>query len=160
MAVTMNDVRAILDPEEPNYVRGVALGRDALPHLQVLVQGDDLMLAEKAAHLAARIGGPRAVDVLAQAAKRPDPTVRVAAAAATQALAPGLAEKVLGDLLRDKDAGVRRSAVRSAGAIAGRPDGGRIRQLLEKASTSEVDASVRKAVRDTLQAIRFRPLPP
>jgi hypothetical protein len=159
MPVTMNDVRAILDAEEPSYVRGVALGREALPHLEVLVKGDDLMLAEKATHLAARIGGARAVDVLVQAARRPDPTVRVAAAASAEVLPPGLAEKVLDGLLRDEDTGVRRSAVRSAAVAARLPDGARIRELLEKSSVTEVDASVRKAIRDALNSIRPRPLP-
>ena len=44
MAVTMNDVKAFLDAEEPDYAMAVNLGADAHPHLQALVSGDDPML--------------------------------------------------------------------------------------------------------------------
>lgn len=48
MTVTMNDVRAQLDPDEPNYDAAVQPGAEALPVLEQLVRGDDPMLAAKA----------------------------------------------------------------------------------------------------------------
>ncbi len=41
MTVTMNDVRAQLDPDEPNYDAAVQPGAEALPVLEQLVRGDD-----------------------------------------------------------------------------------------------------------------------
>lgn len=52
MSVTMKAVLEVLEPDEPNYDKAVSLGLDSLPHLRTLVQGDDPMLAAKAAFAA------------------------------------------------------------------------------------------------------------
>jgi hypothetical protein len=110
MAVTMQQVREVLDPEEPDYQRGVALGPEALPHLDVLVSLGDPMLASKATYLASLIQHPLAVDVVEKAARNTDPIVRVAAAAAATNLSSAGESDVLRELDNDPDAGVRKVA--------------------------------------------------
>ncbi|MFC6014706.1 HEAT repeat domain-containing protein [Plantactinospora solaniradicis] len=110
MSVSMERVRAALDPEEPNYPAAAQLGQEAVPHLEELVRGEDEMLASKAAYLASLIDAERARAVVSAAAEHPSPVVRVAAAAAARNLtAPGASEVLL-NLVDDEDVGVRRLA--------------------------------------------------
>lgn len=112
MSVSMQDVRAVLDPEEPNYDAAAALGPDALPVLAQLVRGDDVMLASKATYAASLIhGGSDAVESATESA---DPIVRVAAASAARNLPEQESKRVLGRLLNDEDAGIRKVARTSA----------------------------------------------
>jgi HEAT repeat protein len=110
MAVTMKQVRAALDPEEPDYEKAAQLGPEALPHLEKLVNSGDTMLASKAAYLAGLIKAPKSADVVATAAHSSDPAVRVAAAATASNLSPSAASDVLVDLVADPDPGVRKVA--------------------------------------------------
>ena len=55
MPVTMKQVRAALDPEEPDYEKAAKLGPEALPHLEKLISRKDPNLASKAASLAGMI---------------------------------------------------------------------------------------------------------
>jgi hypothetical protein len=110
MAVTMKDVRAALDPEEPNYEKAAKLGAEALPHLEVLVSSGDTMLASKATYLASLIKGAKSAEIVGTAAQSDDPAVRVAAAAATSNLAASGASTILEDLVGDPDPGVRKVA--------------------------------------------------
>jgi hypothetical protein len=110
MPVTMEDVRAALDPEEPNYPKAARLGPEALPHLKELVNSGDAMLASKAAYLASLIADEGATDVVEHAARRSEPIVRVAAAAAAANLAGAAGERVLRSLATDTDPGVRKVA--------------------------------------------------
>lgn len=114
MAVTMIDVRAQLEREEPNYNEAALLGPEALPHLEELVKGPDSMLASKAAYLASLIGGDRSVRVLEAAANSTDVIVRVATAAGLRNLPEQDASRILDRLATDKDLGVRKVAVNSA----------------------------------------------
>jgi hypothetical protein len=111
--VTMKDVRAAIDPDEPDYeAAAVRLGQDALPFLRELAAGSDTMLASKAVSLAGTIGGPEAVAVVDEAAHASPQELRVVAAAAAGQLGPD-ADGVLADLLADGDAGVRKYALRA-----------------------------------------------
>jgi hypothetical protein len=110
MSVSMKDVRAVLDPEEPDYSDVAALGDEALPFLEELAGGDDPMLASKATYAASLIGGPKAMDTIRHAAHSEDASVRVAAAAATSNLQPDAASDVLEALIADSDPGVRKVA--------------------------------------------------
>jgi hypothetical protein len=121
MAVTMKQVRAVLDPEEPDYASGAALGPEALPHLDALVNAGDQMLASKAAYLASLIADPRSADVVQKAARSANPAVRVAAAAAAPNLKAG-GEEVLRGLAGDPDGGVRKVARTKLGDDALPPD--------------------------------------
>jgi hypothetical protein len=110
MAVEMEDVRALLDPEEPDYEAVSALGEDAAPYLDELASGDDPMLASKAAYAAGLVGGDGATAAVAHAAEHHDPVVRVAAAAAAANLTSPAASDVLETLVVDVDPGVRKVA--------------------------------------------------
>lgn len=108
MSLSMEDVRRVLDPDEPDYASAAGLGADALPHLEELVTGEDPMLASKATFAASLItGGSEAVQT---AARSEDPVVRVAAAAAARNLPRESAEQVLRRLSDDDDAGIRKVA--------------------------------------------------
>lgn len=115
MAVTMDQVRAILEAEEPDYDEAARLGPEALPHLDALIGGPDLGLAVKATSLAGRIGTEGAAPVLERAAGHDERVVRVAAAAATRHVPGSAATPVLDRLLDDQDEGVRRMALKSIG---------------------------------------------
>ena len=56
MAVTLDEVRAALDPEEPNYRKAQEFGPEALPHLSTLVEEGNPLLAAKATYLASLLG--------------------------------------------------------------------------------------------------------
>jgi hypothetical protein len=112
MSISMEDVRKVLDPEEPNYDAAEALGAQALPHLAQLIRGDDVMLASKATYAASLIqGGSEAVEF---AAESDDPVIRVAAAAAAKNLPLQDSQRVLARLMNDQDAGIRKVARASA----------------------------------------------
>lgn len=114
MPVTNEQVRAVLDRDEPDYDAAAAeLGPEALPILQRFVEGGDPNPASKAAYLAGRIGDPEAAPILELAAGSPDPGVRAAAAAGAQHLGTA-AEQVLVALVDDDDPAVRKTAVKSA----------------------------------------------
>jgi HEAT repeat protein len=108
----MQDVRKVLDPDEPDYAAAAELGEEALPHLEQLVRGDDAMLASKATYAASLIRG--GADTVETAADSEDPVVRVAAAAAARNLPPERAQLVLRRLSDDEDAGIRKVARASA----------------------------------------------
>jgi HEAT repeat protein len=115
MAITFEQVRSALIPEEPDYQSAAALGVEALPHLRSMVDGGEPMLAAKAAYLASLIDDEGAVEILLAAAANPEPSVRVAAAAATRNLAPSRAEVVQATLSSDDDPGVRAKNAKAAG---------------------------------------------
>ena len=84
MAVSMKDVRRILDPEEPNY----RLRRNSVRtpcRTWGPGHGDDPMLARKAVYAAGLLEGPPGRAVRA-ASHSTDPVVRVAAAATARNL--------------------------------------------------------------------------
>jgi hypothetical protein len=116
MPVTLEQVRAALEPEEPNYASAAQLGPDAMPYLMQLVQGDDPMLAAKAAYLASLIQSDQTEAVLMVAARSAHDTVRAAVAAGVRNLGSGAAP-LLNHLLRDSDVGVRKVALRSIVAL-------------------------------------------
>lgn len=115
MAVTNEQVRAALDPDEPDYEAAAQLGPDALPLLQRFVAGDNPNLAAKAAYLAGRIGDPAAAPILELAAGSADVGVRAAAASGAQHIGTA-AEPVLLTLLDDGDPAVRKLAIRATPA--------------------------------------------
>ncbi|MEU3794428.1 HEAT repeat domain-containing protein [Streptomyces fructofermentans] len=111
--VSMQDVRRVLDPEEPNYAAMARLGTESLPHLRALVQSDDPMLAAKSAYAASLLEGDQGQDVILVAAQSDDPVLRVAAASAAVNLPAASAADVLVGLAADGDAGVRKVALSS-----------------------------------------------
>jgi HEAT repeats len=108
------------------------------------------MLASKATYLAGMIDGPDAASILREAAKHPNPVLRVAVAGASRSLSPEAAAEVLPALLHDRDTGVRRLAIGAATAMAAKwtPN---LRQHLEALSKDEVDPILREKVRNSLK---------
>lgn len=141
MAMTMNDVRAALDPDEPNYGRAKSLGPSALPFLMALVRGGDLGLASKATYLASLITSDKSVEVIEAAAATGEPILRVAAASGLRNLKPAHAERVLNTLKSDTDAGVRKVLVRSAASVSSP----RVAAVLRQIATSDPEPFVREA---------------
>lgn len=113
MSVSMQAVLEVLEPDEPKYDKAAALGPESLPHLQTLVQGDDPMLAAKAAFAASLLEGDQGQDIVKAAAHSKTASIRVAAAAAATNLPADSAAAVLMDLVDDTDAGVRKVALSS-----------------------------------------------
>jgi hypothetical protein len=114
MPTTEAQVRAYLEPEEPNYqAAAAALGAEALPVLESLIQSAEPLLASKAAYLASMIPGEQAARALEQAARSDHPTVRVAAAAGMRKR-PDLSDDVANSLIADPDQGVRKVAAKAA----------------------------------------------
>jgi hypothetical protein len=149
MPTTHAQVRAYLEPEEPDYTAAAAaLGPDALPALEALVQDVDSLLASKAAYLASLIPDERAARVLEQAAQSRDATVRVAAAAGLQRR-PEVTDEVAVDLMTDEDQGVRKVA-----AKAGRMTPA-LRELIAERAASDQDPSRRAAARAAIESVGF-----
>ncbi len=113
MAVTSEEVRAVLELDEPDYEAAADLGPEALPHLQRFVEGPDPSLGSKAAYLAGRIGDPQAAPILELAAASDDPVVRVAAAGGVAHLPDEQADSVLLTLVDDDEPGVRKTALKA-----------------------------------------------
>jgi hypothetical protein len=151
MPLTMEQVLASLQPDEPNYNAAKGLGPEALPHLRRLVEGRDPMLASKATYLAGLIGGQEGMATVMAAARSADVTVRAAAAGAVAHMPE--AGPVLARLLEDAREDVRRIAVQSV-----RPDvGPDLRARLERIAEADPDSTVRGLARDTLRRLRRQP---
>jgi hypothetical protein len=146
MAVTMQQVRRVLDPEEPDYVEAAELGPEALPHLEKLVRQNDAMLSSKAAYLAALIPHGRAANVVKLAAESGDAVVRIAAAAAARLLPGSDASAVLEPLLGDSDAGVRKVALNAVETGAGAS----IVQIVERMARGDSSSGVQNAAAQAL----------
>lgn len=151
MALTMEQVRAVLDPEEPDYAQAAKLGPQALPHLEKLVKEADALLASKAVYLAALIQDERSVRIVKEAAISKNPVVRVAAAAAARYLPCVPVSDILISLVNDEDAGVQRVALESARADAT----AELRATIEKLATGESDPNIQRNAKQVLRRISF-----
>ena len=151
MTVTMAQVRAVLDPEEPDYGQASKLGPGTIPHLEKLVKEADALLASKAAYLAALMQDERSVRVVKEAAQREDPVVRVAAAAAARYLPCSPVSEILISLVNDKDAGVRKVALESTQADAT----AELRACIERLTTDDPDPGIQRLARQVLRRIAF-----
>lgn len=132
MPITMKEVRARLDADEVDYRGAAALGPEALPHLSELAQGPDTMLASKAAYLASLIPGEPSARILSAAGSRPEPVVRVAAAAGLKNVPEEQAGPLLDRLLGDPDAGVRKTALKSAAGFVSAAMRARVQRVAER----------------------------
>jgi HEAT repeat protein len=153
MPVTMEQVRAVLDPDEPNYHQARRLGAEALPHLRELVAAGEPMLASKATYLASLIDAEGSADIINQAAQSPDAVLRVAAAGAARNLPPQEGSDILIRLVADDDVGVRKVALTSAGPAATAELQARIRQ----ASQNDAAPRIRELAAQTLERMRQPP---
>ncbi|SRR6266496_667754 len=117
MPVTMQQVLAEIDKDEPDYALAAQLGPDALPHLRQIVDADDPLRASKAAYAASLIQGPGSVELLQKAAEHHDPQVRVTVAHALRNAADAAPTELLERLLADQDPGVRKVALGTVGGL-------------------------------------------
>ena len=149
MAMTLEEVRSAILPEEPNYERAAArLGPDALPHLETLAADEDTMIAMKAVSLAGLIGGQLAARIAEEAADSGRPELRVVAAGAASRLGEA-GERVITALLDDADRGVRKHAIRAVSRSSSRE----LKQRLEARRESETDLPLRELLDTKLRGI-------
>jgi HEAT repeat protein len=141
MAVTLDDVRSALEAEEPDYdALAARFGAEAIGPLVQLAAAPDPEIGPKAIYLASLIAVPQAVKILLDATHNPDPKWRVAAAGAAENLNTTEATPILRRLIRDTDPRVKRQAIISMPADAGR--------ALERALTQILTSSVESYLRD------------
>ena len=150
MPITMQQVLARLDTDEPDYASLSTLGPEAVPHLKVLVKSEDPGIAAKAAYLASMIESDESLEVVKAASASPHETVRVAAAASMRNLAPAQAGPWVERLLDDKDAGVRKQALR---AVADLGMSG-LESKVKKMASGDPETGLRKMARQGLRQRR------
>jgi HEAT repeat protein len=142
----MEDVLAVLTQDEVDYARAQQLGPEAVPFLEELVRGEDLNLASKAAYLASLIESDRSPEVLAAAAARPEPVVRVAAASGVRNLKEAQAERLIDRMQHDDDPGVRKVLVTSAAVFRSPRMAERVRRIAQEDPEPFVRASAVRSV--------------
>jgi HEAT repeat protein len=150
MSVTMDEVRAAVEPDEPDYPAAAArLGVAALPFLAELIRGDDPALASKAVSLAGTIDGTESLEVLVEAGRSPQVVVRIAASAAIGQLRDLPVTDLLLALLEDENPYVRKVALDSAGSVRAVGAARKISSLVEQ----DPEQFVREVAKDTLRLL-------
>ena len=157
MAVDMEQVRAALEPEEPDYPRAAkSLGADALPHLERIITGDQTGLAAKAAYLAGVIGTDKCLPAMEKAATSGQAVVRIAAAAAARHLPDEYRDSLVLQLVDDADAGVQKVALNSAPAAMSEALKARVASLKAAAPAPAVKGKAKKTSKAAAPARKKR----
>ena len=160
MAVEMEQVKAALEPEEPDYPGAVkGLGPDALPHLERIITGDHTGLAAKAAYLAGLIGTDKCIPAMNKAAASGQAVVRLAAAAAAQYMPDEYRDSLVLQLVDDADAGVQKVAMRSAPAMAVMSDALKSR-VVALGKTADKAPAVKQTVKKAAKKVAAKPKKP
>ena len=129
MAISLQQLLARLDVDEPDYPALASLGPEVVPHLATLVRQEDPGIAAKAAYLASLIASDDAPDVVSAAAASPNESGRVAAAAGLRNLVAAHAASTAERLLDDSDAGVREQALQAVVSLGIAGLGPKLRRL-------------------------------
>jgi HEAT repeat protein len=153
MTVTMQQVLAEIDREEPDYALLARMGNDALPHLQALLASSEGLKASKAAYAATLIGGAAALPVVRSAAAHHDPQVRIAVASGLGQMPGTVPSDLVLQALGDADVGVRKLALRSA-TVLGHPD---FRQRVDEIARADPADHLRVQAGHVLKALRTKP---
>ena len=153
MPVTMQQVLAEIDKDEPNYAAAAQLGPEALPLLQQIMDSSDPLRAAKAAWAASLIGGAASVDLLRKAAAHRDPQVRIAAAHGLRNVAAVAPAETVNRLLDDPDPGVRKGALATATHLK-RPE---LTEKLAAIAAQDTEEHLRAAA---AAAVKAQPKPP
>lgn len=157
MAVDMEQVRAALEPEEPDYSRAAkSLGADALPYLERIITGDHTGLAAKAAYLAGVIGTEKCLPAMEKAAASGQAVVRIAAAAAARHLPDEYRDSLVLQLVDDGDAGVQKVALNSAPAAMSDALKARVASLKAAAPAPSVKGKAKKTSKAAAPARKKR----
>lgn len=152
MPVTMQQVVAEIDRDEPNYAAIAELGPDALPHLQMIADTNDPLRAAKAAYGASLIGGAGAIDILKKAGDHPDAQVRVAVGHALRNLGAAAPSELVMKSLNDNDSGVRKLALGTAGLLKRAEFSQRISAIAQ----SDPEEHLRKAAQTTARQLNSK----
>jgi HEAT repeat protein len=132
MAISADQLQLFLNVDEPDYDKLARFGRSIVPQLAQLVASQDEYVAANAASLAGMIGGTQAVAVLERAARSPSPFVRASSAAALGGVESPRANGLLAALLSDRNKGVRKFAIKSAGVKKSAPLAARVADLSKR----------------------------
>ena len=147
MALSMEQLRALLDPDEPNYATmATLLAPDDVPGLAVLVNGTDPMLASKAAYAMTLIPDVAVLETVKAAARSPSPVVRIAFASGLRNLGEYDVDSVMLDLLDDEDAGVRKTATNTAGLLESPGLKAKLRSVAEEDPEPGIRAMAKRAL--------------
>ena len=147
MALTTEQLRALLDPDEPNYATmATLLAPDDIPGLTALVNGKDAMLASKAAYAMTLIPDAAVLESVKSAAASSSAAVRVAFAAGLRNLGGYDVDGVVLQLLDDQDAGVRKTATRTAGLLDSPGLRAKLRSVAEQDPEPGIRAIAKRAL--------------
>ncbi len=109
--LSKSKLTALLHAED--YCGARRYGAGAMTAIKGIVRTGDWNLAAKATYLAGLINDERSAEVIELAAKSRKPAVRIAAASAAAHLSPERAEPILLRLLKSKDIGIRKVALKA-----------------------------------------------
>jgi cell division septum initiation protein DivIVA len=119
MPISLAELKAMLDVDEPDYPALSEAAAGAVRHLRKLAASADVSLASKAVSLAGIMGDADCIAIVGSASKSRDVLVRVAAAHAASLLpASPEAARLVSKLLDDRDVGVVKLAARAATRLA------------------------------------------
>lgn len=113
MPITLDQLRRQLSDIEPTEATFSGIGPSEIPLLTQLLKDPEHWMTARAVFALSRIADDGAVAQIRKALAHPRPEVRVAIAESASYLTPKDSDVVLEALLNDKDAGVRKVAIRS-----------------------------------------------
>jgi len=146
----MNEVLAYLEPDEPNYALAAKLGPDALPFLKEIIDKQDVMLASKAAYLVSLIKSDESISILEYAARKKDPTIRVAVASGIRNISEKDANILLDKFIEDQDIGVRKVTLKSVAKFKSKSIISKVQKLLK----SDPEPSIRKLASNIIETMK------
>lgn len=144
--VSMEQVRAALHRDHPDYGQVAQLGSGVVPHLAELVREEDEQLAPKAVNLAAYVKNERVTEIFRLAAVSREVKIRLAAAYNLRYLPPAEITDLLLILLSDQSLGVRKYAL----LAVPKDIPGDVRRQLEELKNSDPYPYIRKLSDDLL----------
>jgi HEAT repeat protein len=148
--MTVSELRTKLSMIEPTEGTYAGLTDQEVPLLEQLVADQEEWLAARAVFALSRIGTPRAVAALTNAAADRRPEVRVAVASAVAQRPVVLPDQAVDRLLQDSDAGVRKFATRAVK----RENGNEVRALLKRIAATDPAPAVRENAAEAVRAMR------
>jgi len=125
------------------------LGRQIIKPLERIVSGDNLLLTAKAITLASLVDDERFFQMFEAVSRSRKRFLRVSIAAAAANLQPPRAEPILVRLLKSRDVGVRKCAIRSAAHVA-TP---KLRKQLEEIKKRDDEKELRGLAREMLDKL-------
>lgn len=147
--------------DEPDYEYLASFGDGVLATLEELVDGDNLMLAQRAIFVAGLLDGGAGIPLLEKASRDSRETVRVAVSGAVRSksiqeiaragTAPPTSSlrAIISRLLTDHDSSVRKWTAKSAGILGLNS----MRSELERLAHGDAEAFVRTAAKEALKQV-------